>query len=109
MGIEINNASGRTPQDVGESRQSTATRTAETSAKGARAGLGSNNGGDKVALSDQAAQMQALEAQIANLPVVDTQRVQDVQHSMATGAFQIEPAQVADKVLSFEAGLGPDR
>ncbi len=57
-------------------------------------------------LSDQAAQLQALEAEIANLPVVDTQRVQDVQRTLATGSYEIQPAQVADKVLTFEAGLG---
>ena len=107
MGIEINNASGRTPQDVGESRQSTAPQNAASPARAGSAGQ-AGSGGDKLALSDQAAQLQALESQIANLPVVDTQRVQDVQHSMATGAFQIEPAQVADKMLSFEAGLGPE-
>ena len=43
----------------------------------------------------------------ANLPIVDTQRVQDVQRTLATGAFRIEPAQVADRLLTFEAGLGP--
>ena len=57
-------------------------------------------------LEDITGQLQALEAEIANLPVVDTQRVQDVQHTLATGSFEIQPARVADKVLTFEAGLG---
>ena len=60
---------------------------------------------DQVSLTAQASQLQALESQIATLPVVDTQRVQDVQRTLATGSFQMEPLQVADKVLSFEAGL----
>ena len=46
------------------------------------------------------------EAEIANLPVINTQRVQDVQRTLATGSFQIKPAEVADKMLQFEAGLG---
>ncbi|MCP5429561.1 MAG: flagellar biosynthesis anti-sigma factor FlgM [Chromatiaceae bacterium] len=45
-------------------------------------------GGDQLKLSNQAAQLQALEAEIANLPVVDTQRVQDVQRTLATGRFR---------------------
>lgn len=62
--------------------------------------------GDQLNLSSKASQLQALEAQVANLPVVDTQRVQDVQRTVATGSYTIEPAQVADKMLTFEAGLG---
>ena len=67
---------------------------------------GGASGADQLKLSDQAAQLQALEAEIANLPVVDTQRVQDVQRTLATGSYEIQPARVADKVLTFEAGLG---
>jgi len=63
------------------------------------------NSSDTLSLTDKASQLQALESQISNLPVVDTQRVLEVQHSLATGTYQIEPAQVADKLLSFEAGL----
>ena len=50
--------------------------------------------------------MQALEAQISSLPVVDTQRVQEVQQTIATSSYEIQPGRVADKVLTFEAGLG---
>ena len=70
-----------------------------------RSAKSQTTGGDQLKLSSQAAQLQALEAEIANLPVVDTQRVQDVQRTLATGSFQVEPARVADKVLTFEAGL----
>ena len=62
--------------------------------------------GDQLNLSPKASQLQALENQIANLPVVDTQRVQDVQRTIATGSYTVEPARVADTMLTFEAGLG---
>lgn len=106
MGIEISGNSGRPPHEAVEASKSQATPQTNNHARG-NAGVkpGSGNS-DQVNLSNQAAQMQALEAEIANLPVVDTQRVQDVQRTLATGSFQIEPAQVADKLLSFEAGLG---
>ncbi len=64
---------------------------------------------DRISLTDQASQLQALEAQISKLPVVDIQRVRAVQHSIATGGFQIDPARVADKLLRFESGISIDR
>jgi negative regulator of flagellin synthesis FlgM len=105
MGMEINGNSGRPPHEAVEASKSQATPQANNQTRG-NAGVkpGSSNN-DQVNLSNQAAQLQTLEAEIANLPVVDTQRVQDVQRTLATGSFQIEPAQVADKLLSFEAGL----
>lgn len=107
MGIEINGSGGRPPHEAVEAAKS---QTAAPTGNQARTGgpaKGTAGGADQLQLSNQAAQLQALEAQIANLPVVDTQRVQDVQRTLATGAFQVQPAQVADKLLTFEAGLGP--
>lgn len=104
MGIEIGGSSGRPPQEAVEAAKSQASSNSNPATRSATAS--GAKGGDEVKLSNQAAQMKALEAQISNLPVVDTQRVQEVQHTLATGSFEIEPARVADKVLSFEAGLG---
>jgi negative regulator of flagellin synthesis FlgM len=64
------------------------------------------NADDQLNLSSKASQLKALEAQVASLPVVDTQRVQDVQRTIATGSYNVEPALVADKMLTFEVGLG---
>lgn len=61
---------------------------------------------DTLNLTSEASQMQALESQIADLPVVDTKRVREVQHALATGSFQVDPAKVADKMLNFESGMG---
>jgi negative regulator of flagellin synthesis FlgM len=107
MGIEISGNNGRPLNSAPESGKSQATAPQNTATRTASSGKSASTGSDQLQLSNQAAQLQALEAEIANLPVVDTQRVQDVQQTIATGAFQIEPAQVADKLLSFEAGLGP--
>ena len=109
MGMEISGNSGRPPQEAVEAAKSqTTTQTASPKGGGTAAKTGST-GGDQLQLSNQAAQLQALESQIANLPVVDTQRVQDVQRTLATGSFQIQPAEVADKMLQFEAGLDKAR
>lgn len=106
MGIEIRGNSGPPPHEAAEAAKS---QTTTPSTSSARAGTGAKTGSagsDQLQLSNQAAQLQALEAEIANLPVINTQRVQDVQRTLATGSFQIRPAQVADKMLQFEAGLG---
>ena len=103
MSIEINGNGGRPPIDVGEGSQSAdkvgnqaGSETAATTSAGAA---------DTFSLTSKASQLQQLETQIANLPVVDTQRVEDVQHAIATNTLQVEPARVADKLLSFESGL----
>lgn len=106
MGMEISGNNSRPPQGTVETGKSQATATQGSGARGGASAKASGGGSDQVRLSNQAAQLQALEAEIANLPIADTQRVQEVQHTIATGAFQIEPAQVADKMLTFEAGLG---
>ena len=106
MGIEINGNSRRPPPETaetGKSKANAATSSQPRAGSGAKSG---SSGADKLQLSSQAAQLQALEAGIANLPVVDTQRVQDVQQTLATGTFEIVPARVAHKLLTFEAGLG---
>ena len=106
MGIEISGNSGRPTHEASEAGKSQTTTQTGSPARGSAGAKTGSTGSDQLQLSNQAAQLQALEAEISNLPVVNTQRVQDVQRTSATGSFQIEPAQVADKMLQFEAGLG---
>lgn len=61
--------------------------------------------GDTVSLTDTASQLRKLENSLASLPVVDAQRVERVKQAIADGNFQIDPVQVADKMLSFERAL----
>jgi len=104
MSMEINGSTGRPPIETGDSGQTTNKVDQQTSANAA-ATASPGSSADKFSLTSKASQLQQLEAQISNLPVVDTQRVQDVQHSIATGSLQVEPAQVAEKMLAFESGL----
>jgi negative regulator of flagellin synthesis FlgM len=104
MGIEISGNSGRPLQealDAGKTQSNSPTANNSGTARQT-----ATSGSDQINLSNKAAQLQAMEAEISNLPVVDTQRVQDIQRTLSTGSFEIEPARVADKMLSFEAGLG---
>lgn len=104
MGMEISGNNNRPgPGPLGSTKsQPSATQGSTTRGSAASKSTG---GADQFEKSDQAAQLQALQAEIADLPVVDAQRVQDVQQTIATGAFQIQPIQVADRLLTFEAGL----
>ena len=106
MSIEINGSQGRPPADVGDTRKAT-----EQSAKAPTPSSPppSGSSSDKLSLTSTAVQLRALEDQIAELPVVNTQRVEEVQRSLATGSFQIDPARVADKMLQFEAGLSTEK
>ena len=57
---------------------------------------------DTVNLTNSATQLQALAAQIAELPVADTRLVSEVQVSLATGTFQVAPVKVANNMLTQE-------
>lgn len=104
MSIEINGSNYRPPVEAADSRKPADEQEQAAASPASTSPAGDSN--DKLSLTNQAAQLQALEDEIAALPAVDTQRVQEVQRSLATGSFQIDPARVADKLLSFEAGLG---
>jgi len=106
MPINISGNGGRPPPEAAEAGRSKATAANNSRSQSGATGKSGGSGSDQVKLSSQAAQLQALEAEIANLPVVDTQRVQDVQRTIATQSYEVQPARVADKVLTFEAGLG---
>lgn len=103
MTIEINGPQGRPPAEIADKRKTEGQATKDTATGSPRLSGGST---DKLSLTSEATQLKALEDQIAELPVVDTQRVSAVQRSLATGSFQIDPAQVADKMLRFEAAMG---
>lgn len=107
MGIEIRGSTGRPRVESGESQKTGKSAATKGGGKSAAAGSSARAAtSDSLNLTDKATQLQALEAQIANLPVVDPQRVEDVQHSLATGSYQPEPQEVADKMIEFETGLG---
>jgi len=60
---------------------------------------------DTVSLTDTAAMLQKMEAAMAETPVVDTQRVEDIQNALENGTYEIDATRVAEKLLSFEARL----
>ena len=58
---------------------------------------------DTVQLTDTASRLRDLTQSIADIPVVDRQRVDAFQQSINDGSYRIDNQQVADKVIGFEA------
>lgn len=60
---------------------------------------------DTVSLTDTSAQLRSLENTLAELPVVDTQRVESIKQAIADGSYQVNTQNVADKLIDLEQGL----
>jgi negative regulator of flagellin synthesis FlgM len=60
---------------------------------------------DTVTLTPAAQQLNQLQETIANQPVVDTQRVEQIRSAIEGGHFQIDPVKVAEKLMQFEESL----
>lgn len=78
---------------------------AATGSSGARAGKGTtvtanSSRADSVLLSPLASQMQAIEAGMANTPVVDAAHVAAIRQAIADGLFKVNPDVVADHLLA---------
>lgn len=61
---------------------------------------------DRVSLTGMATGLKALEARLAQLSDVDTQRVEAVRRAIAEGSYPIRPERVAEKLFAFERALG---
>ncbi len=101
MTIEISGVPGKPIQDAGDSSNVNATAT-KGSNRQAPATPSSKGGNDKVSLTDSAMQLRALENRIADLPVVDVQRVSDVQRALATGTLELSEADAANNLVEME-------
>ncbi|MEW7975831.1 MAG: flagellar biosynthesis anti-sigma factor FlgM [Candidatus Thiodiazotropha endolucinida] len=60
---------------------------------------------DRFDLTGSAGKLLELEARIAQMPIVDAQKVEAVQKALATGSFTIDPQTAADKMLAMELTL----
>lgn len=105
MAIEINNVSSTSTQVAELSSQQRAGTQAPTE-KTAEKSTGQTAAVDQVSLTPTAQQLRGLEQQIADQPVVDTQKVEAVKEALANGSFEINPDRIASKMMSLEMALG---
>jgi negative regulator of flagellin synthesis FlgM len=61
--------------------------------------------GDTVTLTSSGRSLQKIEEAVAKAPVVNASKVAAVKQAVLSGTYQINPSQVADKMLQFERGL----
>lgn len=60
---------------------------------------------DTVTLTDTARQLNQVEQRIQEMPVVDTQRVEQAKRAIADGSFAVNPERIADQLINLEQGL----
>lgn len=60
---------------------------------------------DSVALSDRSAQVERLTAQIADLPEIRDDRVQDLRGRIASGTYTVSSRDIADAIIAEERKL----
>ncbi len=99
MTIEIGGVSGKPIQETGDKSNVTATPNSNQKAPATSSGSG---GSDMVSLTSSAMQLRELEARISDLPVVDVQKVSDVQRSLATGTLELSEADAAANLIEIE-------
>jgi negative regulator of flagellin synthesis FlgM len=103
MPIQINSLSSRSLKGTGKSSQTKSSAKAGGSKSAATATAA--GGGDRLNLTGDAGKLQELEGRIANMPIVDAQKVEAVQQALANGSFTIDPQTAADKMLAMELSL----
>jgi negative regulator of flagellin synthesis FlgM len=58
-----------------------------------------SSSGPRVELSPLGSQLSNIEASLANVPVVDSQRVEEIKQAITEGRFKVNPEQIADRLL----------
>ena len=99
MTINISSLSGRPIKDTGSNNQAESTKGGASSNN---ASSGSTGNADRVSLTSSATLLKAVEDMISSLPIVDTQRVAETRHALATGSHEINPVSTADHLLTVE-------
>ena len=60
---------------------------------------------DAVSFTETASRMRELEGSLRSVPVVDTQRVNEVKQAIVDGTYEVSPARIAEKMMKFEGLL----
>lgn len=101
--MPINNVSGFVNSQSHKATEGSKVEVARTELSVEQQETGGSNAVDSVSLTDTAARLQKLETTIAELPVVDAQRVEDIRSSIANGEYDVNPERIAEKMLGFDA------
>lgn len=100
----INGLNGQTTQRSGDSGKPAASTNA-TERDSAQANAPAPSATDSVSLTDKAAQLQRVEASLADRPEVDNDKVAAIRQSIENGSYKVDAGRIADKLLQFESSL----
>jgi len=101
MAIEINGHTSSQLTGTGEGKAIQQSRTSN----GKENNIGISSQQDVLSLTDTAALLQKLQQKIADLPVVNDQKVAAIRQQIANGNYQIDAGRVATKMMAFERAL----
>lgn len=103
--MPINNITGLSGNQPQRTTEGTQVQVARTEPTAGQQETGRPSSVDTVSLTDTAARLRDLENTLAQLPVIDPQRVEDIQRAVANGSFEIDAQRIAEKMLGFEQDL----
>ena len=61
--------------------------------------------GDSVSLTGMSQRIKAMEEQVARLPIIDTQKVEQVRTAINNGSYEFNSERIAEKMIKFEREL----
>ncbi|HKJ76688.1 MAG TPA: flagellar biosynthesis anti-sigma factor FlgM [Gammaproteobacteria bacterium] len=101
--MPINNITGFPGSQAQRNGESSQAETARKEPTAPQSQTGRPSSSDTVTLTDAAAQLRSLENTVGELPVMDSQRVEDIQRAIENGSYEVDAERVADKMMQFEA------
>lgn len=107
MPIEINGhpAAGAAGGDAGEVRRAEQAKSQPARPRVPDPTPPPGPGQDAVSLTESAAQLKRLEAELGSRPVVDTQKVAEIRAAIAGGGYEVDTRRVADRMVQTETDL----
>ncbi len=103
MAIEINNHTN--PPRLGTRENLTTPEKIQSGRNDRQAADDAPQASDTVVLTETAAMMQKIQARLADLPVVDSKRVEAIKAAIADGSYQVDSNIVAERMTSLEKQL----
>ncbi|MGD8497414.1 MAG: flagellar biosynthesis anti-sigma factor FlgM [Chromatiales bacterium] len=100
--MKINDVSHSQPQKPGEGQ--TAGEAQGKAGAPNRAGSPAT-ASDTVTITQTAQQLNEMHDALATVPVVDTQKVQQIRAAIESGSYEVRPERIAEKLLSIEEQL----
>jgi negative regulator of flagellin synthesis FlgM len=105
MAIDINSLTKSGSAQTQVASESSKVQVGRNEPTKAQSETGKSSTADTVSLTDTAARLQSLENSLASLPVADPQRIESVRKAINEGTLNINPEEVAEKMIDFEAAL----